>query len=239
MPTRILPLLLSLCVMMVPTISAAEPKVALVGDSTVCVYPKESRQRGWGESLPEFLTADAVVINEAKPGASTKNFPAERWDRVRAAKPDFILIQFGHNDSHAKGRPESTDAATDYRDNLRRYVREARATGARPILVTPVHRRTFLPDGTLTTELKPYADAMKAVAAELSVPVIDLHELSGELYRRLGEDGSTAFTINHTDSADRPGKLDRTHFTAHGAREMARLVATGLRGIEPRLSRPE
>ncbi|HEY9250676.1 MAG TPA: pectate lyase, partial [Rariglobus sp.] len=64
-------------------------------------------------------------------------------------------------------------------------------------------------------------------------------ELSGELYRRLGEDGSTAFTINHTDNADRPGKLDRTHFTAHGAREMAHLVATRLCGIEPRLSRPE
>ncbi|HEY9248089.1 MAG TPA: rhamnogalacturonan acetylesterase [Rariglobus sp.] len=215
--------------------SAAPLKIALVGDSTVCKYPKGSLQRGWGELLPEFLVPGAIVINEAKGGASTKTFPPERWHDALAAKPDFILIQFGHNDSHPKDKPEATDAATDYRDNLRRYVREAREAGATPILVTPVRRRMFRADGSLTHGLAPYADAMKAVAAELSMPVVDLHALSGELYEKLGETGSDTFTMNSTDHADRPGQGDRTHFTEHGAREMARLVAGALRKVDPRL----
>jgi lysophospholipase L1-like esterase len=212
----------------VAVVSAAPLKIALIGDSTVCNYPAESRQRGWGQLLPEFLNADTIVINEARGGLSTKTYPDKLWDKVIAAKPDYILIQFGHNDSHAKDKPESTDAATDYRENLRRYINEAREAGAEPILITPVRRRLFQTDGTPTTELQRYADAMKTVAADLSVPVVDLYTLSGDLYKKLGEAGSTDFTMNNTDHADRPGLGDRTHFTEHGAREMARLVATGL-----------
>lgn len=212
-------------------------KIALIGDSTVCSYPEKGRLRGWGQLLPEFLAPGVKVLNEALSGASTKTFPSERWAKVCAAKPDYILIQFGHNDSHAKGKPESTDAATDYRDNLRRYVREAREAGAEPVLVTPVRRRTFRDDGKLTNELAPYSDAMKAVAQELKVKVVDLHETSGELYNRLGEAGSTGFTLNFRDNADRPGAPDRTHFVEEGARAMARLVADDLRGIDPRLVR--
>ena len=215
---------------------AAEPKfkVGLIGDSTVCDYPADSNKRGWGQMLPEFLAPGVIVLNEARGGLSTKTFPADRWERLRAAKPDFILIQFGHNDSHAKDKPESTDAATDYRENLRRFVRETRAVGAEPVLVTPVRRRVFR-DGKLSSELTPYADAMRTVAAELKVKVIDLHEASGELYTRLGEEVSTGYTPNQPDTADRPGRGDRTHFTAEGARAMARLVAEGLRGVDERL----
>ncbi|MFA6286676.1 MAG: rhamnogalacturonan acetylesterase [Opitutaceae bacterium] len=237
MKIRILTLLLCFCSAAILPASADGLKIALIGDSTVCKYPKVSRQHGWGELLPEFIAKDTLVINEAKGGASTKTFPVDRWDRARAAKPDFILIQFGHNDSHAKDKPESTDAATDYRENLRRYIAEARAIGAQPILVTPVRRRLFQANGTPTTELHAYAEVMKAVGAELSVPVIDLYTLSGNLYQKLGEEGSTAFTMNQPDNADHPGKGDRTHFTEHGAREMAKLVAESLYGIAPGLAK--
>lgn len=215
--------------------TAAPLTVGLIGDSTVCDYPESSPLRGWGQALVELLPPGTVVVNQAKGGASTKTFPAERWDRVRAARPDFILIQFGHNDSHAKDKPESTDAATDYRDNLRRYLREAREIGAEPILVTPVRRRTFRRDGTLTAELTPYAEAMQAVALDQGVRVIDLHAMSGELYSRLGEAGSAHFTPNQIDNADRPGRGDRTHFTPEGAREMARLVADALMSLRIRI----
>ncbi|MFA6962131.1 MAG: rhamnogalacturonan acetylesterase [Opitutaceae bacterium] len=221
---------LGTCLAIIPAASAEPVKIGLIGDSTVCKYPKDSRQHGWGELLPEFLPSDAIVLNEARGGLSTKTYPDSLWQKILSAKPNFILIQFGHNDSHAKDKPESTDAATDYRDNLCRFVREAREIGAQPILVTPVRRRLFQANGAPTTELKPYADAMKTVAAGLSVPVIDLHELSGALYRQLGEAGSTPFTMNQPDNADRPGQGDRTHFTEHGAREMARLVAAELAG---------
>lgn len=211
--------------------------LALIGDSTVCKYPETWPKRGWGQMLPEFLADGVEIMNEAKGGLSTKTFPRDRWRAILNARPDYVLIQFGHNDSHERGRPESTEAATDYKDNLRRFAAEARAAGIEPVLVTPPRRRLFLPDGTPMSELAPYADAMKDVARETGTRLIDLHELSRRRYAELGETGSVAFTVNQVDQADRPGQDDRTHFTAAGAREMAALVARELAAIDPRLMR--
>ncbi|MDR1279760.1 MAG: GDSL-type esterase/lipase family protein [Opitutaceae bacterium] len=206
--------------------------IAIVGDSTVCNYAATSPRRGWGQLLPEFLAPGVRVKNEARGGASTKTFPSERWQRALADKPGYILIQFGHNDSHPKDKPESTDAATDFRDNLRRYIREARAAGAIPVLVTPPRRRMFR-SGKLTEELTPWADAVRAVASETGASLIDLHQDSGELFGQLGEEGSTAFTLNNIEHPGRTGRGDRTHFTETGARELARLVARRLAAIAP------
>jgi len=215
----------------------APPKLALIGDSTVCKYPESGLMRGWGHMLPEFLADGVGVMNEARGGLSTKTFPRDRWQAILSARPDYVLIQFGHNDSHARGLPESTDAKTDYKDNLRRFLSEARAAGVEPVLVTPPRRRLFLPNGTLTNELAPYAEAMKDVARETTTRLIDLHELSRRRYAELGEAGSAAFTVNKVDQADRPGQDDRTHFTVTGAREMAALVAGELTVIDPSLTR--
>ncbi|AHF91414.1 pectate lyase [Opitutaceae bacterium TAV5] len=217
------------------TPSAPPPlTLALVGDSTVANYPPGHPRRGWGQLLPEFLAPNVNVLNEARGGRSTKSFEAKYWTRVLSAKPDFIFIQFGHNDSHAKDKPEATDAATDYRDNLRRYVTEARAAGATPVLVTPVSRRTFR-KGQLTDRLAPYADAMRIVATETKTPLVDLHKSSADLFTRLGEAATDDWTLNNAGQPDQTGPGDRTHFTETGAREIARLVAEALPAIDPRL----
>lgn len=220
---------------MISQVQSAPLKIGIVGDSTVSEYKADDLHRGWGQMLPEFFSSDVTFLNVAKTGASTKTFPPDRWQKILEFKPDFVLIEFGFNDQHLKTLPEATDAATDFKDNLRRYINEARQAGITPILVTPNHRRTFDPGNKVTRELEPYVAAMKEVGAELKVPVVELFEKSAELYETLGEDGSTEFTINNTDKADRPGKGDRTHFTAKGATEMARLVAGGLVEIDPRL----
>ncbi|MGE9289659.1 MAG: rhamnogalacturonan acetylesterase [Puniceicoccales bacterium] len=214
--------------------SDASIKIALIGDSTVCEYPEESALRGWGQMLPEFLPDEVEIFNAARGGLSTKTYPDWLWNRVLQSNADYLLIQFGHNDSHAPGRRESTDAATDYRENLVRFIREAREEGIEPILVTPVRRRLFK-EGELTTELSPYRDGMVAVAEDEGVMLIDLHELSGQLYTELGEEGSEPFTPNFVDHADRPGSVDRTHFTETGATAMAELVAGELQRQIPGL----
>lgn len=128
----------------------------------------------WGQVLGDSLKKAFAIRNLAASGRSTKTFISEgRLKRALEEPADFALIQFGHNDSHGKDRPESTDAATDYQEFLRTYVDSFQKAGMQPILVTPMHRRTFK-DSKLTEELRPYADAMKAVAAEKRVPVIDL-----------------------------------------------------------------
>jgi lysophospholipase L1-like esterase len=202
-------------------------KIAIIGDSTVANYPAKSPLRGWGQYLGEYFSPNTTIINLAKNGRSTKTFytdPGHLWQQALDAKPDFIFIQFGHNDSHAADKPEATRADGDYMENLRRYVTETRADGATPIFVTPMYRRNFK-DGALTLELQPYADAMKKVAKEMNVPVIDLYTLSGQVFLKLGDEGS----------ADLMGPNERTHFSEKGARLLAGLVAQGATKCDEKL----
>ncbi len=230
MKNATLTILLSLVAMLgiAKSADAAKLAIVIIGDSTVCNYPGEHACRGWGQFIAEQFKDTVRVANHAASGRSTKTFIAEgRWTRALAEKPDFVLIQFGHNDSHAKGRPEATDAAGDYRDFLRRYVDESRAANATPIFVTPMYRRTFDADGKLTDILQPYADAMKAVAAEKKVPLIDLHTSSGALFRGLGKDRCPELANAATDF---------THFNEKGARAMAELVMKELPATDARLA---
>jgi lysophospholipase L1-like esterase len=202
-------------------------KIAVIGDSTVCEYPEKSPNRGWGHYIGDYFKHNVQIVNLAASGRSTKTFIQEgRWAKTLAEKPQFILIQFGHNDSHAKDHPEATDAATDYRDYLRQYVTEARGISAVPVFVTPMHRRTFKADGTLEDILGPYADAMKAVGAEMHVPIVDLHQMSGELYLKLGPEKCH-------ELENKMG--DNTHFGEKGARAMAELVMSKLPDAVPEL----
>jgi len=210
-----------------PATNGPSLKLAIIGDSTVANYPADKPLRGWGQYLGEYFSTNTTIINLAKNGRSTKTFYTDAghfWQQALDAKPDFILIQFGHNDSHALDKPEATRADGDFMDNLRRYVTETRAIGATPIFVTPMHRRSFK-NGALTLELQPYADAMKKVGKEMKVSVIDLYTLSGEIFLRLGDEGS----------ADLMGPNERTHFSEKGARLLAGLVAHGASDCDERL----
>lgn len=214
--------------------TATNPPVRLViiGDSTVCNYPAKSVLRGWGMFIQGYFDTNRLaVINLAKSGRSTKTFIQQGlWRAALEQRPDYVLIQFGHNDSHAPGRPEATDAKTTYRQYLRQYIDEARASGAKPVLVTPMCRRKFDADGKIINQLLPYAEAMKIVATEKRVPLVDLNTASVNLCNRLGPQASL-------ELADKPG--DETHFNAKGAEDMARLVMQELPVVEPSLKQYE
>jgi lysophospholipase L1-like esterase len=168
-------------------------KIILIGDSTVAV------QGGWGPSFcAQHVASSANCVNLARGGRSTSSYIAEgSWELAlaEARTPGYVatwvLIQFGHNDQPGKpGR--STDLATEFPANLRRYVREARAAGARPILVSSLTRRMFK-DGVLQNDLRPWAETTERVAKELEVPFIDLNLSSSQAVAALGAAEVTKF----------------------------------------------
>jgi lysophospholipase L1-like esterase len=180
----------------VPDPNAPKPirasKIVLVGDSTTAV------QGGWGGSFcAEHVTSFAACVNLARGGRSSGSYIAEgSWDvamaEIRTSKFEntWILIQFGHNDQPGKpGR--STDLATEFPANLRRYVNEARAAGAKPVLITPLTRRMFK-EGVLLNDLRPWAEAAARVAAELNVPLVDLNALSHAAIQAMGPVAASA-----------------------------------------------
>ncbi len=204
---------------------AAEPArpvhVVLVGDSTV------TDAAGWGAAFAQRLKPDVRCTNKARGGASTKSYVrTQLWQEALALRPTHVLIQFGHNDMPGKGPERETDAATTFRANLVRFIAEARAAGAEPILVSSVVRRNFK-EGKLEDLLTAYAAGTKAVAAEQRVPFVDLHASSLAAVQRLGPEGSAGF------GPMKDGKRDNTHFSPAGAAWAADLVIADLRRVVP------
>src|SRR3954464_5867211 len=127
-----LKILFALFVLLVPSPAraAGEParkvRLVLVGDSTVV------DNGGWGAAFAKLLGPGAECVNMARSGHSTKSFRDKGfWAKALEQKPNFVLIQFGHNDMPGKGPERETDPKTTYRENLARFIDEARAAGAR------------------------------------------------------------------------------------------------------------
>ncbi len=206
----------------------ARVRIVLVGDSTV------SDGSGWGPAFAKLLGPDNECLNLARSGRSSKSFINEgHWKKALEQKPDYVLIQFGHNDMPGKGPERETDPKTTYREWMARYVDEARSAGARPVLVTSMTRRVFTKEGKIKSDLGPYVEAVKELAKEKKVPLVDLHARAIELLNRLGPEASAAFN----PPSKEPGKIDRTHLSARGAEAMAKLVAEELRKAAPELAK--
>lgn len=214
-------------------LAAVHPALHLAGDSTMADKrtPASFPERGWGQLFRRLLKEPQRLVNHAANGRSTKRFIDEgRWDHLvgRLAAGDFVLIQFGHNDQKADDPQRYAPAATAFRDNLRRFVREVRERRATPLLATPVTRRSFDARGELLVTLGEYVDATRAVASEQGVVLLDLHERTRAWVRSLGPEASKAMFMwiapgTHPDLPQ--GRQDNTHFVEAGAIAVARLAA--------------
>ena len=201
--------------LLLPLLSPAAIKIALVGDSTV------NDEGGWGPGFRACF-GSVEVVNFALNGRSSKSFRGEkRWEPVLAAHPDYILIQFGHNDGPGKGPERETDPQTTFRENLARYIAESQAAGAKPVLITSIVRRNFTPDGKIKPDsLVPYVDVVRELAAEKNVPLMDLYALTLKQAEDLGPAGAESI-----GRRDKDGKLDTTHLGPKGQREIGILAA--------------
>ena len=206
-------------------------RIVLVGDSTV------TDNKGWGPGFKKLLKTGVVCINWAKSGRSSKSFINQGWwVKALAEKPDYVLIQFGHNDMPGKGPEQETDPATTYFHFMARYVDEARAAGVKPVLVTSMTRRHFTSAGTIKSDLVPYVEAVKKLAGQKAVPLIDLHTRSIEVLNRLGPDGSREFDFGSTPGPyQQPVNSDKTHLSPKGGDVMGRIVAEDLKKVVPEL----
>lgn len=198
-------------------------RIVLVGDSTV------TDDAGWGSGFKRLLNGNAECINTAAGGRSSKSFINEgRWKKALDLKPDYVLIQFGHNDQPGKGPERETDPSSTYPEWMGMYVTEARAAGAKPILVTSLTRRNFH-GGKLQDTLGPYAEAVRKLAEKDTVPLADLYARSTEAVEKLGQEAADAL------GPVKDGKPDRTHLNAKGSDETAKLIVEELRRVVPEL----
>lgn len=212
--------------------------VFLAGDSTV-TDQAHGPYFGWGQMLPRFFKPNVAFSNHAQSGLALHSFEGQRRLKKLLSlmqKGDYLFIQFGHNDQ--KDKTPGAGPFTSYKANLKKYVAAAREKYGIPVLVTPMERRRWLGTEQQTT-LHDYAEAVRQVAAEEKVPVIDLHAMSLKLYAALGPEASKKAFVHYPANTfpDQPKALsDDTHHNAYGGYELARCLVEGIRQSIPELA---
>lgn len=236
-------LLLAMCAAAQTSAAPDKLRILLVGDSTM--QPKS----GYGPGFCAHVTAAVDCVNLARGGRSSGSYRAEGlWDKVMESlrknsdyRATYVLIQFGHNDgSHKDGR--YTDLKTEFPANMKRYAEEVKSTGAIPILVTPLTRRQWNPDGTFNRSLEPWAEATRRVAAETNTALLDLFAESAAAVEKMGPDEANTMAQapppapGEAPPADPSApKFDYTHLGAKGSEYFGKMVAGLLVRARPEL----
>lgn len=230
---------------MMSYLSKSKPTIYLIGDSTVRNSNKE--YWGWGTLLSEYLDTNRVnIANHAMAGRSTRTFVKEgRWAKVDSLmKPgDYLLIQFGHNEG---SKPDTTrqgyrgvlrgigqdsvvldwgdntfEVVRTYGENLRRFVKQAKRRGVKPVLISMIPRNQWDEQGKVRRANDSYGLWAKQIAEEENIPFIDLNEITALKYDKLGSDlVKEKYFLG-----------DHTHTNYEGAKENAASVIEGLSSI--------
>ncbi|MGD0037490.1 MAG: rhamnogalacturonan acetylesterase, partial [Bacteroidota bacterium] len=231
-------LALTILVLFVAWLPQTQTRIFLVGDSTMSDKPLvDNPEHGWGQVLPLFFTQNVKIFNHAVNGRSTKSFINEgRWTAIynQLQPGDYVFIQFGHNDAKKTDTSRFATSRPDYKNNLVKYIREAREKKAIPILLTPITRREFDTIGQYVGTHGDYPAAMKEVAKEENVPLIDMFEKSKKLVISLGDEQSKPLYLKGVKNEFRNFngmRRDNTHFTRPGAIQMASLVIEGIKEL--------
>ena len=198
--------------------------IGLIGDSTVAV------ESGWGPAFTERFEDRAKIVNYAKNGATLQAL-SKKLDELVQLQPDYVLIQFGHND-------QKRYDTTVYRDHLKSYVERIRKFGGKAVIVSSVTRRSFDAQGKIVSNLvqnekysykatlTDYAKAAEALAKELNLPFLDLHRVSIAHHNEIGREES--MTYNFIEG-------DKTHFNKKGAEAITELIIKELKTAVPEL----
>jgi lysophospholipase L1-like esterase len=214
--------------------------VFLIGDSTVTDQSGEN-SASWGQQLPRWFDMPVVVANHAESGQTLKAFRFQRrWDKVmEQIKPgDYVLMQFGHNDSKKSGHDgmwpaedmagewalTHSDALTDYKWGLAINAVEILRRGAIPVILSPITRLN-MSGGTPNPSHGDYPRAAREAAAMAGCAFIDLYAMSVQAMNGLG-----------TQTAPR-AYTDGTHTTSYGGYILSRCVVEGIRKGIPELAR--
>lgn len=223
-----------------------KPVLYIIGDSTVKNSDGSGKngQWGWGTVIGmHFDTNRISVRNHAIGGRSSRTFITDgRWDKIlqTLSKGDYVLMQFGHNDgsplddtARARGTikgigNDSTEIYNPIRKMkevvhsygwyMRKYVNEAKAKGAIPVICSPVPRDNRKGGKINRSEYGVWA---KQVAEETGTLFIDLQERIAVEYEKMDTVKVNSFF-----------PADKTHTNKEGAMLNAGQVVKGIKELK-------
>ncbi len=226
------------------------PVLFLVGNSTMrtgTLGNGNNGQWGWGYFFPDYFDSSRITVeNHALGGMSSRTFYERLWQDVLAGvrKGDWVIIELGHNDNgpYDSGRARASipgvgndtlhvviketgkhEIVYTYGEYIRKFIRDVKAKGANPILMSLTPRNAWLDaDSTVIERVDDtYGLWAKKVAKQMSVPFIDLNSISADKFQRFGKDKVKTMFY-----------LDRIHSSEFGARLNAESAAEGIRSAK-------
>jgi lysophospholipase L1-like esterase len=216
----------------------ALPILFIIGDSTV---KNHGNIQGWGDPIADYFDHKKIVVeNDAAAGRSSRTFISEgRWEAVRAKlqQGDFVMMQFGHNDTKAPisamryslaGLGDETEESVDpktkekivihtYGWYMRKMITESLAAGAEPIVLSSVPRCKWA-QGKIVRGEEDHCKWAGQAAQAARVPFIPLNDLIADRYDPAGQARIKALYFPQ----------DNTHTNPAGARINAACVILGL-----------
>ncbi|MFF9497573.1 GDSL-type esterase/lipase family protein [Streptomyces flaveolus] len=211
-------------------------KICVIGNSVAASRTEEEAPlAGWGQYLEEFLGAGCDVRNYARDAMTLRGYYTERFAALLTlvGPGDLVLIAFGHVEQRIN-QLNRYHGPREFKEYLRLYAEAIRAEGAAPVLVAPAARCVFDVSGRPVDTHDGYRELTLEAAAELDCPVIDLTASTTQLLAELGPTRARGL-YRWLDPGEHPGHpqgiIDSSHFNHFGAREVARLVASGLAGV--------
>lgn len=227
------------------------PVLFLVGNSTMrtgTLGNGDNGQWGWGYVAHQYFDENKITVeNQALGGTSSRTYYRKLWPGVKQGiRPgDYVIIELGHNDNGPfdSGRARASIrgiSATDslevtiketgehevvysYGEYMRRFVRETRALGATPILMSLTPRNAYVKDqpGVVARVNETFGLWARQIAEEMDCPFVDLNEISAQKYEKMSE-----WKYNYHFY------LDHIHTSIFGAQLNARSAADGIAQCE-------
>lgn len=210
--------------------------IYIIGDSIAQSYEGNKVQNGWGQMLYQYFklpsktkkshlknasdyvdvirytNPEVLIENWAKSGASVKiydKYGMFQSIQKKLKQGDYVLIQLGHNEIHTQWWTGST--VSEYKEYLTNYIKQIKAKGAKPILITPPPVNT---KGKYVPYVPQYRSVMVSIGKEYKLPVIDLGQKSAEYFNLIGKKKANKMYIK-----------DNMHFTPEGAKTLAKIIS--------------
>ena len=225
----------------------SNPVLFLVGNSTMrtgTLGNGNNGQWGWGYFAHEYFDEERISVeNHALGGTSSRTFYNRLWpDVVQGVQPgDWVVIELGHNDNGPYDRDRARasipgigrdslrvtiqetgvgETVYTYGEYMRRFIRDVKARGGHPVLVSLTPRNAWADADSTRIERvdQTYGLWARQVARKERVPFIDLNEITARKFERFGKEKVKDMFY-----------LDRIHTSVFGARVNAESFAEGLR----------
>ncbi|WP_297699049.1 GDSL-type esterase/lipase family protein [uncultured Fibrobacter sp.] len=145
-------------------------------------------------------------------------------DRVQAG--DYVVIQFGINDV-------SYSNEDFFRSNMIQLVKEVRAKGAYPIIMSPIRRLYYDSPTQIHNSYRGYPALNQHLADSLNVPFIDMSEMVANYMISVGEQYAAQFIFNYATKAEYSNlgsdQTDQVHLQMNGANAFGRIITEQMR----------